>query len=91
MQWTLMTTAAGIATYSFTLPDFCNAFSLHATSTIRYAIGEAPAAASTATFAAGGIFDGTTAWITKYIEDGASRTLQIRSDATGVKVEVEVF
>jgi hypothetical protein len=91
MQFTVMTTATGACVVKeFTLPDWAHAFRIYATAATRYAVNEAPVAASTTTFVVGGILDATT-WVTKTIPEGTSRTVQALTSATGVTVTVEVF
>ena len=86
----LATTAGAFDVVSFDIPDWANAFRIHASTAVRYAVSEAPVAISTASFVVGGVLDAGT-WVTKSIGPGSSRTVQCLAGATGVAVTMEVF
>jgi len=89
-QATLQTTILGQGWYSFSIPDWANAFRAYPSAAARFAINAAPLAISTATFVLGGVLDATT-WTTKVLGEGTSRTLQVTTAATATTVIVEVY
>ena len=89
-QNTLNTTVGTRAFLSIALPDWANGFRAYPSAAARFAISEAPQAQSNATWATGGILDAT-AWTTKSIGTGSSRTFQLSMAATATTIVLEVF
>ena len=89
-QNALNTTVGARAFLSIDLPDWANGFRAYPSAAARFAISEAPQAQSNATWAIGGVLDAT-AWTTKAIGAGTSRTFQLSMAATATTIVLEVF
>lgn len=80
--------SGGLSYKSLAIPDWAHGFRMYPNAAIRFAIGEMPVF-TTATFVLGAHANASE-WTTKYLADGASRTLQMVTLATAT-VTVEVF
>ena len=89
MQATMLSTLGVLAYNSITLPDGANGFRIYPSAAVRFAINEDPVAITT-TFVAGAVADAT-AWTSKMLVPGISRTLRFTAASTATTVIIDAF